>query len=502
MNENGEGEKSSNGEDPALVVQLSSGQEETGSSPLLAALLEQLHPLFAGSGGIDSWLGSETPNTVIDRLSTIDDDPLSHAQLAQLLILSHEAGPSQGFFDYYWMSAPSHTYDVKQVDNASFQDAWISGTSIVSISHLRWGLYRFYVDALLYFGNIRSAYRKLRELTIDEIHDLFQTKRIDTTSMLSRGPILSIEDISLDNRYLVAEQACKSLELREGTSAFEDFMIERYRQRISRGDSPIATIDEIIHDKTTPGDGRQQQFIFSADEILEKTISSEEELRTNLQDLSVRFHKVRNAALRNTELYLSMVHDLDIYVATSMRSRGDFRKVGNFTRDLFRHADLSDMNLRYFDPTLSAATGHVDKGLIECLMVDAAKMLIYIAGDRDSLGKDFEAAMALSRGKPVIVYCDNDERFRMYQDVHPLARLVEFETGVTIGALVASDVEVVRKLILNFFTNSMEYELQAPHYGGLHLLEKNSSSLVRFQTHDRLLQEAFWNYYHRLGIWK
>ena len=34
---------------------------------------------------------------------------------------------------------------------------------------------------------------------------------------------------------------------------------------------------------------------------------------------------------------------------------------------IFADQRLASMNLRYFDPTLSAAGGHEDKGLIECL---------------------------------------------------------------------------------------------------------------------------------------
>ena len=196
-----------------------------------------------------------------------------------------------------------------------------------------------------------------------------------------------------------------------------------------------------------------------------------------------------------------MIDELDVYVATSMRIRDDFRKVGNFCREVFSVAGLRGLNLRYFDPTLSAATGHVEKGLIECLMVDSAKLLIYVAGEHESLGKDFEAAMALSRGKPVIVYCENEARLQFYKEVHPLTRLIDFETGVAIGALVTKDIEVVQQLIRNHFMNEMEYFISAPSYGGLHLIERNTGSLVRLQTHDRLLQEAFWNYYHRLGVW-
>jgi hypothetical protein len=82
---------------------------------------------------------------------------------------------------------------------------------------------------------------------------------------------------------------------------------------------------------------------------------------------------------------------------------------------------------------LSAAAGHEDKGLIECLMVKCAKLLVYSEGERESYGKDAEAAMALRLGKPVIFYCDQEQRRRFYRDVHPLSRLIEFETGIAVG---------------------------------------------------------------------
>lgn len=134
-----------------------------------------------------------------------------------------------------------------------------------------------------------------------------------------------------------------------------------------------------------------------------------------------------------------MVGDLDVYVATSMRTREDFRNMANVCERIFSEQRLKGLELRYFDPTLSAAAGHEDKGLIECLMVKCAKVLVYCAGDRESYGKDAEAAMALSFGKPVIFYCDSERRNRFYRDVHPLSRLIEFETGVAVGAMVTDD---------------------------------------------------------------
>src|SRR5258706_12108608 len=123
-------------------------------------------------------------------------------------------------------------------------------------------------------------------------------------------------------------------------------------------------------------------------------------------------------------------------------------------------------------------------------MVDAAKALVYYAGDRESIGKDFEAAMALSRGKPVIFFCDDEQKERMYREIHPLTRLIEFDTGVAIGAMVTTTVESVTELLRRVFQNEMEYELTKTSSGALHLRERLTGSLVRLQTDDKLLQET------------
>ncbi|HXC42858.1 MAG TPA: hypothetical protein VNY51_04955 [Candidatus Dormibacteraeota bacterium] len=145
---------------------------------------------------------------------------------------------------------------------------------------------------------------------------------------------------------------------------------------------------------------------------------------------------------------------------------------------------------------MSAAEGHEDKGLIECLMVKCAKVLVYCAGRKESYGKDAEAAMALSLGKPVIFYCDEEQRGRFYREVHPLSRLIEFATGVAVGAIITSSVEDVIELLQRVFHNRMEYELDQKKEGYYLLREKLTQSVVRLQTSDKMLRETFWNYYH------
>ena len=105
--------------------------------------------------------------------------------------------------------------------------------------------------------------------------------------------------------------------------------------------------------------------------------------------------------------------------------------------------------------------------------------------------------MALSLGKPVIFYCDEEQRQRFYRDVHPLSRLIDFETGVAVGAMVTSAPENVSELIFRIFENRMQYCLEQPKPGFLRLKEKLTDSVVRIQTNDQLLTEAFWNHYHR-----
>lgn len=129
-------------------------------------------------------------------------------------------------------------------------------------------------------------------------------------------------------------------------------------------------------------------------------------------------------------------------------------------------------------------------------MVKCAKVLVYCAGQKESFSKDAEAAMALSLGKPVIFLCDEEQKRRFYKDVHPLSRLIEFETGVAVGAMVTDSTETVSILLHRILENEMEYELEQSKPDYLHLKEKLTESVDRLQSNDEMLTETFWNYYH------
>jgi hypothetical protein len=460
------------------------------------ALVIKEFELFRGNGGgIEHWICDNTPEEVLDRLSRIDKEPISHSQLNQLFILSHEGGPSFGFFKYYWLSGSEllrvHPHDVTKI--SGYDTRYEGQENVISLAHLKWGLSRFYIDALLYFGNIRQAYRVLRNKTFDELAQYFSKSRFDTQRLHQRGPYLPMGTIAKDDRYLVAELACKTYDP-NSAEPLENILRQEFRRRKAAGALRVTFRDLITPPKETP-DTRQREFEFSITEVLDIAVANEEEIAAKINPIANRFLLAREKALKNTNSYISMIDDLDVYVATSMRTREDFRKMADLCEAVFGHSKLKDFSLRYFDPTLSAASGHEDKGLIECLMVKCAKLLVYVAGDRESYGKDAEAAMALSQGKPAVFYCDATTRSRFYRDVHPLSRLIDFDTGVAVGAIVTDQIDQLIEIIRRTFANEMEYELQQGKPGHFQLKERLTNSIVRIQTADLLLREAFWNYY-------
>jgi hypothetical protein len=367
---------------------------------------------------------------------------------------------------------------------------------IHSLEHLKWGLYRLYVDALLQFGDVRIAFKKLRTMSESDLEAFFRSKRFDTDALKARGQALRLTPIAKDKRYLISEMACKSYGSTHGGDAeLKSYLLSAAQAHVAAGGGKT-TIRKLIENPSLGTFvGRQTEFLFSADDILDEEVENVQQVEQKYKSVAEAFEGARRAALKNTDYFLSMASDLDIYVATSMRDRTDFRKMADFCERVFRDPLLKDLNLRYFDPTMSASECHEDKGLIECLMVKCAKVLVYCAGKRDSFGKDAEAAMALSLGKPVIFYCDEDDRKRFFSEVHPLSRLIRFDSGVAVGAIVTSSDKQVVELISRIFQNKMEYSLE--HQAtGLRLKETLTQSVVRLQTKNALLRETFWNYYH------
>ena len=398
---------------------------------------------------------------------------------------------------------------------------YIVNTTIHSLEQFRWGLRRLFVDSLLYFGNITLGFTTLGKKRKDAIYEFFDRKRFDTELIRDRGHSLDFVDIPEEDRYLISEMACQTLSpTADGISPLESLLSKRFGEartvgieRIKIGTllekgRKITRRDEAKIAKT--GQKRKPPKLDAAIEIstadiFDEVVGSWRDIARLLKTLQHRFNVARLNALQNTRLYLSLIDDMDVYVATSMRSKADFLSMARNCKAVFHDfPNAESLNLRYFDPTMSAANGHEDKGIIECLMVKCAKALIYTSGDKDSYGKDAEAAMALSSGKPVIFLCDIETREHFFRDVHPLSKLIDFKTGVANGAMVTSDNRQVADLLYRIFTNKMQYRFERElsiDPEGLHsrayyrIVEKLTDSTVRLQTSDLVLSRSFWNYF-------
>jgi hypothetical protein len=317
-----------------------------------------------------------------------------------------------------------------------------------------------------------------------------------------RGTIENPQRISKDDRFLISEMACKTYEeitkidetthVRIAIEAFKE--LEIAKQGVTARILKIKAKD--IAEKNNQG--------LLIDLLLDESediIKSIDDVRNMYSGQFEKFKKARNIALKNTRLYLSVINDLDLYIATSMRTRDDFREVATLSETILNSDKLREFNLRCFDPTLSAANHHEDKGLIECLMVKRAKILIYFAQHKESLGKVSEYAMALSLGTPVIIICPEDEKGKelldFYKNKHPLMRLVDFKTGVVNGALITNKIDMVIELIYRILSNKMEYNLEKKENREAYYLLKEAltGSTCRIITDDKMLTETFWNYY-------
>jgi hypothetical protein len=452
---------------------------------------------FGVEQGLGTWISERTHPLVLDRLTRIETEPLTKVQLNQLFVVSQMASISDGFFRYYWRVAPEHPYDVTTID--VFRKEWLEGTEHVihSIDHLHWGLYRLYVDGLLYYGNVKAAFTSVRSLAYEQITELFSRKRFDTDAIAARGPALPLNVIGRDDRYLISEMACKTFgELPATREAALQALEQAWEKHAQAGGGSIEFRDLLKRYVVTSS--TEEQLLLSYDDISSERIGSKIEIKKQFDVVATKFLDARSKAIQNTEYYLSMVNDLDVYVATSMRTRKNFRDMADATARIFSNSKLTPLHLRYFDPTLSAARGHEDKGLIECLMVKCAKVLVYCEGEKESYGKDAEAAMALSLGKPVIFFCDHGKKTNFYRDVHPLARLIDFRSGVAVGAIVSDDVDQVAELLHRTFHNRMQYRIDRhpTRASFLKLIEELTGSVVRLQTDDELITKTFWNNYH------
>jgi hypothetical protein len=150
------------------------------------SILQQMGIFSLGGDGIGGWIKQDADELIFDRLGQIDTKPLTKVSSTNS---SHSAMkhpcPTTSFITIGSI-VPRNIPMMCELPD--FTSAWLKETAISSLAHLMWGLYRLFTDGLLYFGNVRTAYRKLRALNRDEIQTFFAARRFQTKLIKDRGP--------------------------------------------------------------------------------------------------------------------------------------------------------------------------------------------------------------------------------------------------------------------------------------------------------------------------
>lgn len=461
------------------------------SSYTVANLRKSLEKLVGQPGTIQTPL----PETALRLLSKKKALGLGHSQLNELLLLLGFDRVARGFFQYL-------------VDGTT---NYQPNATISSPAALDEGIERFRKLGLLFFGNVKFAFKTL----------------------------------SIDHNLLT-----------EYVLRLEPVEHEYYKSR----HDPIHPICVIP--------GAETYYLgYIVERELKKRLKSDPNDVTAQSEEQIRLATIAQGAA-NHIAYLVSDH-LDVYVATSMRERHEYMAVSRLTQQIFESPELKKLKLRWFDPTQAHCVDRIDKGLSEALMLRRAQCTIYLAQESDTLGKDSELASTLAQGKTVIAYVpkvdkyyvstlleelkrdapgDNDHsiilsqlqrfdpsapwkdknvrdwiddpssmniklakkrleekiadhydsRAKTLKESHPLGIQVNLETGVANGVLVVRTVKECVQLVHRIVTRTLEFELtesRSEGSGYTALREKISGCVYRVVTNDVLLTNAFWNFY-------
>lgn len=454
------------------------------------ALIETLEDLTGQKAPLDS-TASEDALALLDRKGR----GLGYSQLNELFLLLGYDRITLEFFQYL-------------VDDSL---EYRTGSALRSLEQLQAGTERFRKLALLYFGNVKFAFKNLSQSPEMLRYYWLETQPRDEDELTSRhDPVQPLIPIpGRDTFYL-------------------GYIVQRDLQNRLAKDpkDPIAL----------EGDRKRSEIV--------------------------------SAGIKNHVAYLASDH-LDVYIATSMREPHEYLLVNRLTGAIFDHPGLRKLNLRWFDPTQAYCHDRIDKGLSEALMLRRAKCTVYFVQETDTLGKDSELASTLAQGKPVIAFVPQadeayaeellgrlqetypekserelileqlrifepgaawndptvrewlseanrfevqkakerlalairdhyDKRAKMLRDDHPLGIQVNLETGVANGVLVARSVEECSELIRRVLTRTLEFKLEVKWLNGMKyvfLRETVSGSIFRVMSGDPMLTNAFWNFY-------
>ncbi len=269
---------------------------------------------------------------------------INYNQLNELLLLFNQDTIGKDFFVFFF------------------------GEMDISLMDLKKGVINFQGFAMLIFGNLKYAYKTLGNKSKTKIEsELFPYCRasLEIIREFKKRPnkMLEITKIPKLKTWLAGEVSAGKIE------------------------SEITLLKKVMEDCPT-----LQFNNYKLNDFAEWLIKIEKEGK-----------EVQEIARKNTDIYLTWDY-MDLYFATSMRVNSEFEETFEFITRVLNDERLKRLSLRYFDPTQSKCGNHIDKGMIEGLMLKRAVCTIYMVQESDTFGKDSELAATLAQKKPVIAY--------------------------------------------------------------------------------------------------
>ncbi|MCK4643681.1 hypothetical protein KAU32_08590 [bacterium] len=248
----------------------------------------------------------------------------------------------------------------------------------ISYAEFKEGIILFKGVAILKYANIKFAYSTLNNLNSqDEIRDTVKEYYMEQNEIIQRERYLKSRHESMFKLSIIPKKHTQYLGyLTAGIINDDARNAEAYlapQTDVNPSKKELAELEEIC-----------------------------DNAKKKLNPLITKIKKIGN---RNTDIYLTWEH-LNVYVATSMRKEWEYRDTHQFIHSVFqdKSSPLKSFDLRYFDPTQSYCVNVRDKGLLEGLMLKRADIILYMAQETDTFGKDSELSTALVLGKPAIVY--------------------------------------------------------------------------------------------------
>lgn len=350
----------------------------------------------------------EVLSELVGRAVSIDPQDLPSQVTVEALInrLFTQTPSKSQLYDLF--SSILVYYGVGPVTRSFFEN-YFEPAAFGSIEAYRRAVERYQMDAVRLYSTFAEAFdtlgsgRDVRSIlaqllprlpsSYEERNEWDQIETISDEHLPDLGYISAkqVRQESNERTWLVGRLNEIAARLKAGQSKSADLHPDKTQRKI---DSLLRKFDSTIrHGVSSP--------LFAPDH----DIISREAIRLapRTEDEISRMEQTQQTGLRNLSRYLAADH-MDVYVATSMRTRADYVSVSRFSKLLFAHEKIRPLKLRYFNPTQSWIDDRVAKGLVEALMLKRASVTIYLAQKADSFGKDSEASVALGQGKPVIVY--------------------------------------------------------------------------------------------------